>query len=90
MHEATGLRLPFNVPVFDDDDTVESMQKPYAIQVTTGAEYRKLASVLESEEKLLHDSMHHDLQTVMKTKRILLFKKMLETRALLIASFARS
>ena len=37
-----------------------------------------MASELEGEEKLLHDNMHPDLQSVMRQKRILLFKRMME------------
>ena len=100
LHEATCLRHSFNVPVSDDADNVESFAKTlrreklgttrFGLQQVQ--EHRTLASELESEEKLLHDNMHLDLdlRTVMKPKSILLFTRMLETRALLIARFARS
>ena len=40
--------------------------------------YRKLASEMEEDEKLLHSNMHPDLQSVMRPKRILLFQKMMD------------
>lgn len=40
--------------------------------------YLRVAAELAGEEKQLHESMHPDVERVMKSKRLLLFKRMLE------------
>lgn len=86
LSEAMGLRHPFNLPVSDDADNIETIAKvlqmgklatmKYRLQQLQ--KYRTLASELEPQETLLHADMHPDLQTVMQPKRILLFQRMME------------
>jgi hypothetical protein len=86
LNEALGLRHPFNLPVSGDGDNIETIAKVLQLgklgtmkfRLQQVQKYRALASELEGEEKLLHDNMHPDLQSVMRQKRILLFKRMME------------
>ena len=86
LNEALGLRHPFNLPVSGDGDNIETIAKVLQLgklgtmkfRLQQVQKYRALASELAGEEKLLHDNMHPDLQSVMRQKRILLFKRMME------------
>ena len=86
LEEARGLRHPFNLPVSDDWDNVEAMSRILQMgklgtmkyRLRQVLKYRKLASSLEEEEKQLHASMQADVRVVMASKRLLLFKQMME------------
>ena len=74
------------MPVSGDVDNIETIAKVLQLvklgtmkfRLQQVQKYRALASELEGEEKLLHDNMHPDLQSAMRQKRILLFKRMME------------
>ena len=86
LHEALRLRHLFNLPVSGDVDNIEAISQVLQMgklgamkfRLQQVQKYRKLASELEEEEKLLHSNMHPDLQSVMRPKRILLFQKMMD------------
>ena len=86
LQEALQLRHPFNLPVSGDVDNIEAISKVLQMgklgtmkfRLQQVQKYRKLASEMEEDEKLLHSNMHPDLQSVMRPKRILLFQKMMD------------
>jgi hypothetical protein len=86
LSEALKLRHPFNVPISGDVDNVEAMAKVLQLgklgtmkfRLQQVQKYRALASSLDSAEKQLHENMADDLKLVMGSKRLLLFKQMME------------
>ena len=86
LSEALKLRHPFNVPISGDVDNVEAMAKVLKLgklgtmrfRLKQVQKYRALASSLDADEKRLHESMPDDLKSVMGSKRLLLFKQMME------------
>ena len=90
LQEAMGLRHPFNLPVSGDVDNIEAMAKVLQLgklgtmkfRLQQVKKYRDLAAVLEVDEKKLHNEMHPDLQVVMSSKRLLLFKQMMADAAI--------
>ena len=53
-------------------------EKVKAKREQTLAYYKDRAKALEEEERPLHEKLHKDVQSVIKEKRILLFKEMLQ------------
>ena len=86
LEEAVNLRHPFNLPISGDVDNAEAMAKVLQLgklgtmrfRLKQLQKYRALASSLENEERCLHDAMHEDLKMVMESKRLLLFKRMMD------------
>ena len=85
LWEAMRLTHPFNLPVSGDVDNIEAMAKVLQLgklgtmkfRLKQIQKYRNMASELEQSEKKVHQEMHPDLQVVMESKRLLLFKRMM-------------
>ena len=86
LSKALKLRHPFNVPISCNVDNVEAMAKVLQLgklgtmrfRLKQVQKYRALASSLDADEKRVHESMPNDLKSVMGSKRLLLFKQMME------------
>ena len=85
LDEALKLRHPFNIPVANDFDNINTISKILSLgklgvmkaRVERLLHYKRLAVSLESQESALKDSMHPDVRTIMNPKRLLLFRQML-------------
>eukprot|EP00435_Cladocopium_sp_Y103_P001953 s3084_g1.t1 len=86
LEEALKLRHPFNIPVSNDLDNLESIAKVLQLgklgvmkfRLQQLQKYRELADTFEEEENELRTGMHPDLRAIMSTKRLLLFRRMME------------
>eukprot|EP00435_Cladocopium_sp_Y103_P072170 s444_g39.t1 len=86
LEEALQLRHPFNIPVSTDSDNIQALAGILKLgklgvmkfRLEQVQKYRKLADTLAHEEQELHNSMQPDVARIMNSKRLLLFKRMME------------
>lgn len=86
LQQAYQLRHPFNIPVASDVDNLEALAKTLQLgklevmkhRLGQIKKYRDLAASLEAEERCLQSSLNPDVGRIMASKRLLLFKQMME------------
>ena len=86
LEEVCKLRHPYNIPIAADMDNLDAMTKVMQLgkigtmkyRLSQVFKYRGIAAQLEKEEAELHQRMQPDIGAVMASKRLLLFRKMME------------
>ena len=81
-----GIRHPFDVPLPLDEANMESIRfilergpaKVASFRAERLSHYLKRAKSLQRDEMALHKSLNKDCQLVLESKRLLLFREMLE------------
>lgn len=85
IEKVSELSHPFDVPLPLDESNIAAMNFILSHSASEVASYRSnllrhylsQAKALDLEEKKVHAGMHRDLRPVLKNKRLLLFKEML-------------
>ena len=86
LKETLKLRHPFNIPVSNDLDNISAISQILSlgklgvmkVRLERLIHYKRLAESLEVSENELKSAMRPDVRKIMGTKRLLLFKQMLE------------